>query len=143
MYETSHAPVDITSGGRTHLRVVDLGRRGRGVVAMEAIARGALVERAPVIIVPETDRVAVDASAVGNYIFMWEHDSVGEDIYSQQGRAALVLGLASLVNHSPDPNCKFTRHIDAMALDVIALRDIAAGEEITFNYGMTLWFTPE
>jgi SET domain-containing protein len=74
---------------------------------------------------------------------MWEHDSLGDDLYSQQGRAAVVLGFASLFNHSPDPNCKFTRYIDAMALDVIALRDIAAGEELTFNYGMTLWFTPE
>jgi SET domain-containing protein len=74
---------------------------------------------------------------------MWEHDSLGDDIYSQQGRAAVVLGFASLFNHSPDPNCKFIRYIDAMALDVIALRDIAADEELTFNYGMALWFTPE
>jgi hypothetical protein len=80
---------------------------------------------------------------VGNYIFMWEHGSTGEDIYSQEGRVAVVLGYASLVNHSPNPNCRFVRYIEAQALDLLAIRDIAAGEELTFDYGMTLWFTPE
>jgi SET domain-containing protein len=53
-----------------------------------------------------------------------------------------VLGYTSLVNHSAAPNCTFIRHFDELALDLVASRDIAAGEEITFDYGMTLWFTP-
>ena len=103
--------------------------------------RGQLVERAPAIIIPEANRLAVDAPSVGSYIFMWEHGSV-EDIFTQKGRAAVVLGFPSLVNYSEVPNCAFNRYIEALALDVIALRDIAEGEELTFNYGMTLWFTP-
>jgi SET domain-containing protein len=74
---------------------------------------------------------------------MWEHESTGQDLYKQKGRVAVVLGFASLVNHSADPNCTFVRYIEARALDVIALRDIEAGEELTFDYEMTLWFTPE
>ena len=54
-----------------------------------------------------------------------------------------MLGFASLMNHSSDPNCDFVRYIEALALDLFALRDIAAGEELRFDYGMTLWFTPE
>ena len=143
MFETSTERVDIDSTQRIPLRVVQLGGRGRGVAAGRRIRTGELIERAPVIVVPEEDRAAVDASSVGSYIFMWEHNTTGEDIYRQVGRVAVVLGFASLVNHSGEPNCRVVRHIEALALDLVAIRDIAEGEEITFDYGMTLWFTPE
>jgi hypothetical protein len=128
---------------RVPLRIVDLGRRGRGVVAGRRIEAGELVERSPVLIIPHEQRAAVDPTAVGNYIFLWEPGTVGEDLYRQEGRAAVALGYTSLVNHSATPNCAFTRHFDALVLDLNALRAIEAGEEITFDYGMTLWFEPE
>lgn len=143
MTDTSSQLVAIDSSLRVPLRIAEHGARGRGVVSEGPIRAGALIERSPVIVVPPEDRRAVDASAVGNYIFMWEHGSTGEDIYRQEGRVAVVLGYTSLVNHSDKPNCRFVRYIEAQALDLIALRDIAGGEELTFDYGMTLWFTPE
>ena len=112
------------------------------MVAERDLSAGELIERAPVVIVPEGDRVAVDSTNVGNYIFMWEHDRTGEDLYTGSGRAAVVLGYASLVNHSATPNCDTVRHIEALAHDLIALRPIASGEELTIDYGMALWFTP-
>jgi uncharacterized protein len=142
MHRTSRDAVTV-HGNRVPLRVVQAGRRGRGVVAEREISRGELIERAPVLIIPEAARAAVDPTNVGNYIFMWEHDTVGQDLYSQKGRAAVVLGYTSLVNHSPEPNCDIVRYIDAFALDLVALRLIAAGEELTIDYGLTLWFTPE
>lgn len=142
-FETSCELVDIDSTQRVPLRILRLGGRGRGVVAARRVAAGELVERAPVIVVPEEERAAVDASSVGAHIFMWEHETTGQDIYSQRGRVAVVLGFASLVNHSSDPNCRIVRHIEALALDLIALRGIEDGEELTFDYGMTLWFDPE
>ena len=143
MHRTSRDAVAVHSGARIPLRVLALGARGRGVVAERAIAAGELIERAPVLIIPEADRAAIDPTNVGNYIFMWEHDTVAQDLYSQRGRAAVVLGYASLVNHSATPNCDFVRHIDALAVDLFALRDIAPGEELTIDYGLILWFTPE
>jgi SET domain-containing protein len=135
--------VEIRSAQRLPLRVVDMGRRGRGVVAERAIEPGELIERSPVIIIPEVERGAVDLTNVGNYIFVWEHGTTGEDVYARRGRAAVALGYTSLVNHSAEPNCAFVRHIEALALDLVALRRIEAGEELTFDYDMTLWFTPE
>ena len=120
-----------------------MGGKGRGVVAERDIVAGELVERAPVLIVPEADRTGVDRTNLGNYIFMWEHDTVAEDLYAQKGRAAVVLGFASLLNHASDPNCDFVRYIDALALDLVAVRDIRVGEELTIDYGLTLWFTPQ
>lgn len=143
MHRTSREPVIVHSGARVPLRIVSLGARGRGVVAEREIAGGELVERAPVLVIPEADRAAVDPTNVGNYIFMWEHDTVAQDLYARKGRAAVVLGYTSLLNHADAANCDFVRYIDALAIDLVALRDIAAGEELTIDYGLTLWFTPE
>jgi hypothetical protein len=67
---------------------------------------------------------------------------VAEDLYTGNGRAALVLGFTSLLNHSDNPNCDFVRYIDALAIDLVATRKISSGEELTIDYGLTLWFTP-
>jgi uncharacterized protein len=128
---------------RTPLRIAQVGRRGRGVVADRRIEPGELVERSPVLVIPHADRAAVDGTIVFTYVFMWEHGTVEEDLYRHQGQAAIALGYTSLLNHSYAPNCEFVRHIDELAIDLVALRDIEAGEELTIDYQMTLWFTPE
>ena len=40
---------------------------------------------------------------------------------------------ARYINHSCNPNC--TIHITTRSIWIVALRDIQAGEELTFNYG--------
>jgi uncharacterized protein len=136
-------PPVLHSGERLALRIGHFPGRGRGVVADQAIVAGALVERSPVIIIPPQDRAAADATVVFTYVFMWEHDTVEEDLYRHEGRSAIALGYTSLLNHSYTPNCEFVRHIDDLAIDLVALRDIAAGEELTIDYQMTLWFVPQ
>ena len=59
-----------------------------------------MVERSPVLIIPQADRAATDGTVVFTYVFMWEHGSVEEDLYQHQGRAAIALGFTSLLNHS-------------------------------------------
>jgi SET domain-containing protein len=133
----------VRSRDRVPLRVATMGRRGRGVVADEPIAKGELVERSPVLVIPHADRAAADATIAFTYVFMWEHDTVEEDLYKHEGRAAIALGFTSLLNHSYTPNCEFIRHIDDLVIDLVALRAIEPGEELTIDYQMTLWFTPE
>jgi hypothetical protein len=45
------------------------------------------------------------------------------------------LGVLGYLNHSCRPNCR----IDTVAMRVVAERDIAAGEELTFFYPATEW----
>jgi SET domain-containing protein len=129
-------------GVRVPLAVMDFGVRGRGIVALDDIEPGRLIERSPVLIIPSEDRHAVDKTVVFTYVFMWEHHSVEEDLYKHTGRSAIALGLTSLLSHSFEPNCNFVRHIDELFIDVFAKRHIRAGEELTIDYQMTLWFDP-
>lgn len=133
----------VRSDQRAPLRVAVMGQRGRGVLADADIRAGTVVERSPVLVIPAGDRAAVDPTVIFTYVFMWEHGTVEEDLYRHEGRAAIALGYTSLLNHSYEPNCDFVRHIDELAIDLVARRDIAAGEELTIDYQMTLWFTPE
>jgi SET domain-containing protein len=104
---------------------------------------GDLVERSPVLIIPAADRKQTDRTIIFTYVFMWEHGTTEEDLYRHEGRSAIALGYTSLLNHSYSPNCLFIRHIDEQVIDVVAHRHIRAGEELTIDYQMTLWFEPK
>ena len=127
---------------RAPLAVKDFGIRGRGIVALEDIEPGRLIERSPVLIIPSKQRPAIDATIIFTYVFMWEHHTVEQDLYNHIGRSAIALGYTSLLSHAYEPNCIFVRHIDEFLIDLFARRPIRVGEELTIDYQMTLWFDP-
>jgi hypothetical protein len=133
----------MTSTDRAPIAVRDFGGRGRGVVALIDLDVGQLIERSPVLIIPSHQRAVVDGTVIFTYVFMWEKNTTEEDLYKHHGRSAIALGYTSLLNHSCDPNCVFVRHIDEQIIEVFATRRIAAGEELTIDYQMTLWFEPD
>lgn len=102
---------------------------GRGVIAAADIAAGETIEVCPVL------ELGHDAGgdALTNYVV-----KVADDDES----AALMLGYGSLYNHSDEPNAEYT-HLADDAYAFGALRDIAAGEEITISYGDAWWETRE
>jgi SET domain-containing protein len=132
-------PASIT---RAQLAVRDFGVRGRGIVALEDIEPGRLIERSPVLIIPSDERSVVDDTVIFTYVFMWEPHTTEEDLYKHRGRSAIALGYTSLLSHSYEPNCIFVRNIEELMIDVFAKRQIRAGEELTIDYQMTLWFDP-
>jgi SET domain-containing protein len=133
---------DIARYANEWIGVKDFGAKGRGVVALRDIAAGVVIERCPVLIIPEADRPRTDRTIVFTYVYMWEHGTTEQDLYGGQGRAAIALGLSSLLNHSQTPNASFARRIDDLELELRSRRPISAGEEITIDYQMKLWFDP-
>src|ERR1700712_3874447 len=77
---------------RVQLAVRDFGIRGRGIVALEDLEPGRLVERSPVLIIPSEERAVVDKTIIFTYVFMWEHHTVEDDLYKHRGRSAIALG---------------------------------------------------
>lgn len=110
--------------------------RGRGVFACAAIAPGTVIEAAPVIVLPAADCPALDRTVIYEYYFHWDGDPDGV------GRGALGLGILTLCNHSPRPCARIDRNYARLTLDLVAIASIRPGEEVTIDYGCTLWFTP-
>lgn len=109
--------------------------KGRGVVAIAAIAAGTEVERAPVIPVPriEVPERPGAPTVLEQYLLAWEDDEPGREL-------AMGCGLLMVYNHSSTPNVELRDGPEAETMSVVTLRDVGAGEELVYDYGVELWF---
>lgn len=107
------------------LRVVAVPGKGRGVVAGRPFAAGEEVDRAPVVVVPARQWPALEQTELRRFCFVWDDGTAS---------AAVALGHCSLFNHSYTPNVVAEKHVSRRFMVFSALRDIAAGEELTINY---------
>jgi SET domain-containing protein len=98
---------------------------GAGVFAAVAIAAGEIVERGIVRRLPS----AFDGNS-SPYVFTWSEDRTVWAIGS---------GASTFYNSSDTPNTKMHRHFDSDTFEIFALRDIAAGEELTHTYMSLAW----
>ena len=112
------------------LKLVPIKGKGRGVVTTRAIKKGVEVEASPIIRMKKRDRLDRDC-VLSNYPFEWD-----DPPYIQ----AFPLGFAGLLNHSDKPNCKIEAEIEGEVLCITTLRNVSAGEELTWNYGIDPWF---
>jgi SET domain-containing protein len=111
--------------------------KGRGVFATRDIAEGEILDDCHVLIIGAEDAERLEETPLGSHYFHWEGD---ED--DDRWRGAIALGVASLVNHSPDPNAGVWQDYERERLVLEALRPIAAGEEVVIDYEVELWFDP-
>lgn len=107
-------------------------RKGRGLVATEAISQGTAIVTCPVIVYDDADAGRISKTRLGDYNFRF-----GE----RQNRACIVLGVISLCNHADEPNAEIVSHEADLTVTLRALRPIAEGEEICIRYRRPLWFT--
>jgi len=98
---------------------------GRGVFSSEDIPAGSVIEICPIILLPPDQVKAIESTELFDYYFQWKED---------EKSCAIAMGYGSLYNHSFSPNARYYTDFETDTLDVIALVDIPAGEEITFNY---------
>ncbi len=108
--------------------------KGRGAVAATAIAAGDILERSPVLPLALKDS---ECPGLNDYSLAWGEDVPG---FQKGKECAIGLGYLSLYNHSEAPNVTFDHHYDDNEISVLARRDIAAGEELTIDYGVPLWW---
>ena len=107
--------------------------KGRGVFALRAFSKGAILDWAPITPLPASDLPAASHadSRVLQYIFTMGTEPGKENAYGW--------GLLAMYNHSKEPNIELVDGPVPDSMAVQALRDIAVGEELCFDYGYT-WF---
>jgi SET domain-containing protein len=118
-----------------YLEMRDSPGRGRGVFAARAIPSRTQVTVSPVLVLPHAEYEQHGRHTVlGHYAFTWRD--------AQPPSMALALGLGSIFNHAAEPNTGWQCDLQGLAIRYIALRDIAAGEELFICYGGAgkLWF---
>lgn len=98
---------------------------GRGVFTIEEIPVDSLLEICPAIVLSEWDMEQIHKTDLHDYYFLWG---------DEQNQCAIALGYGSLYNHSYHPNARYLLDFEQMTIDIYAIRDIEAGEEITVNY---------
>lgn len=106
------------------LRIKQSGIHGSGCYSLAPIPEGAYVVQytGPVLSKEQADELYSERP--DTYLFC-----LGEGEYVIDGE-----NVAAFINHSCDPNCE-TDEIDGKVW-VIALRDIAPGEELTYDYNL-------
>lgn len=114
--------------GNGVVRVERIAGKGRGLIATRNIARDTVILVEPVIVVrsPEEIRLIEEKTVLGTYSVGWDGRSV-----------CFPLGLTMLINHtrqSARRNVTSEHDYDNDVIRVRAVRDIAAGEELMFDY---------
>lgn len=105
--------------------ITDVGGKGRGVFCRENLAKGCIIECAPVIVMPSADRKLLDETLLHDYIFEW-----GEN----KDQCAMALGYIPIYNHSYDSNCEYFMNYDAETIYIKTMKPVALNEELTINY---------
>lgn len=108
------------------LEVKDTDGKGKGMFTNHPIAADTVVELSPVIVMTGEERKLLDQTHLHDYIFEWSPH--GEDM------CCMAQGYISVYNHSYTSNCEYFMDYEEHTIMIMAVRDIAEGEELTINY---------
>jgi hypothetical protein len=112
-----------------YTQILPVKGKGLGVVACTAIGEGVAIEIAPALIVRGSMACQLlNETVLHQHIYDWT-DEDGD-------AAAIGLGHTSMYNtdDNKDPNACFDIDMIENTIEIIALRDIKPGEEITISY---------
>ena len=100
---------------------------GQGLFAAQDITKGTRIIQYIGAKIPKAE--SAERLAQGNtYIFAFN------DRYDIDGKT--LKNTARYINHSCDPNCEAV--VTKRTIWIVAIRDITAGEELTYNYGFAI-----
>jgi uncharacterized protein len=110
---------------KNQLYIKNVKGKGRGVFCKQLIAKDAVFETAPLIVLPAADYNTATASSLCDYFFNFNRE---------EGTLALVLGFGSLYNHAVHCNAAYCVDRENKIMEYYALEDILPGTEICINY---------
>ncbi len=95
----------------------------RGLIAGRIIKKNETIERCPIILIDKKEEPHLKQTTLWRYYYEWNNT-----------RHCIVLGYASLINHSYKPNAIYSFDYKNKNLIFKAIKNIKSGEEILVNY---------
>jgi uncharacterized protein len=124
-----------------YLKDSNIENAGRGVFAIRAIKTNELIEKCPIIEIPEDNPSNLNEGILITYFYYFGKKKKGQ---------ALALGFGSIYNHSRQPNALYKIKQNEEIIEFIAIKEIKKDDEITVNYNYSnpddktpLWFEVE
>ena len=110
--------------------VAEIAGKGRGLVATADVVAGTQLFSDPVIVVGDATEIArLEQTALSNWLVYW-----------RDGAVCITCGWTLLLNHTRRTelrNVTAERDEARRLIHVVATRDIAAGEELLFDYELS------
>jgi SET domain-containing protein len=116
------------AGGR-EIEVRSVEGKGRGVFALRDFQPGEVIEQAPVVVLRDDQYELLNHTRLRDYYFDWGPND-----------CAIPLGYSLIYNHSDDPNAETRRDRSNDTITFVAVKPIAAGQEIVHRYECPPWF---
>jgi len=109
--------------------------KGNGVFSLDRVFEGELVEECVFLSVSRAEGELIDkfVPSLSSYQFAWNESD-------DTAAFGFAMGNGEVYNHSNKPNVRLERDFAAKRMRFIALRDIVPHEELTIDYGISLWF---
>lgn len=108
-----------------HIEVRESLLHGRGVFAKKRMAKGSLIEQAPVVFLSNEEKETLRFTKLFHYYFL---------LNEPEKQVAFGFGYASFYNHSPEANAFYTFSRKRNTINLYAYQTIEPGCEITINY---------
>lgn len=115
----------VLSSNKIYISQSRIPEADRGVFANIGIKLGEVIERCPIIELPEHDLASLGESILVTYFYFF-----GE----KKERALVALGFGSIYNHTYEPNAVYKIKPKEKIIEFIAIKNIKKDEEITVNY---------
>lgn len=116
----------------TKIIVGDSSIQGRGVFATVNINKGNIIERCPLIQMEYRSKYQLDPTIFGYMYARYQND---EETEKHGFIMYVAAGYGMLYNHQDEPNALWKFNYPQLLGDIIAIKDIKAGDEIFINYG--------
>lgn len=110
------------------IKIANIKGKGRGVVAIEDIAEGEIIEYCPIVFISEKEASFFEKeNTILKFYWLFQPETK---------KSCIMLGYGSLYNHSKNPNAEvdYDTKKSENFLFLRALKNIKAGEEIVFDY---------
>jgi SET domain-containing protein len=104
-------------------------KKGRGAFARKRIKKGTIIDKAPVILIPNEEYLKIQDTTIYHYCYIWADPKLMPKFEN-----AIIFSKCQFINHSYKPNVAYYYDYKNKSISFEAIKNISRGQELTMNY---------